>query len=362
MYRISLRFPPSTPKYSYRIVPLVTPPTKRKAFTLLHLRPSQPSQLTPLVVRSSSEGTLAVVVFTALLTGSIVLYKGLKPTQTAADVRAALEVPKEAEELAIMIGAPLPGRPGNLTSEQEEKLKEFWAAVLHVFGVPQLVDGTDASETSPTAQKVQATISATEKKSKKSRGGLFSKKKDEKTVAGGADGAASADGEDKYGQVMEFQKVLEDSAPEDLRKAFWSMVKHDNPDGLLLRFLRARKWNIQNALVMLIATMHWRMQEMKVDEDIVKRGEAGAAQDGESSNAAVKKEGQDFLAQMRMGKSFLHGSDKEGRPMCFVRCRLHKQGEQSETSLERYTVYTIETARLLLSGNIDTAVRGTFLT
>lgn len=41
--------------------------------------------------------------------------------------------------------------------------------------------------------------------------------------------------------------------------------------------------------------------------------------------------------------------------MCFVRVRLHKQGEQSEESLERYTVFIIESARMLLSPPVDTA-------
>jgi hypothetical protein len=35
--------------------------------------------------------------------------------------------------------------------------------------------------------------------------------------------------------------------------------------------------------------------------------------------------------------------------------RLHKQGEQSEESLERYTVYIMETARLMLQPPVDTA-------
>ncbi|KAJ8104666.1 hypothetical protein OPT61_g10634 [Boeremia exigua] len=56
-----------------------------------------------------------------------------------------------------------------------------------------------------------------------------------------------------------------------------------------------------------------------------------------------------------MGKSFLHGLDSAGRPLCVVRARLHKAGEQTEESLERFTVYTIETARLLLRPPIDTA-------
>lgn len=134
------------------------------------------------------------------------------------------------------------------------------------------------------------------------------------------------------------------------------MVKSDNPDGLLLRFLRARKWDIDKALVMMVSTMQWRAKEMHVDDSIVRDGEAAALDASASSDAAIKKEGEDFMAQLRLGKSYLHGTDKEGRPMCTVRVRLHKQGEQSEKSLERFTVHVLETARLLLVAPVDTAV------
>jgi len=63
------------------------------------------------------------------------------------------------------------------------------------------------------------------------------------------------------------------------------------------------------------------------------------------------------MHQLRIGKSFLHGWDKQGRPICYVRVRLHKAGEDSEDSLERYTVYIMETARLMLNNHVDTAVR-----
>jgi hypothetical protein len=134
------------------------------------------------------------------------------------------------------------------------------------------------------------------------------------------------------------------------------MVKHDHPDGLLLRFLRARKWDVEKALVMMVSTMRWRSSDMHVDDDIMWNGEMKAWEDSQGSDPAKKKLGQDFLDQMRLGKSFLHGLDKEGRPMCFVRVRLHKQGEQSEESLERYTVFVIESARMILSPPVDTAV------
>ena len=249
-----------------------------------------------------------------------------------------------------MAGAPLPGRPGNLTPEQEEKLKDFWIALFHVFGVSDGAADRGADASRPESQKANPEVASSDKAAKKKRQSLFGRKHDEST------GGSIADGEDKYGQNKEFQKTLETYKPEELRQAFWNFVKFDDPDAVLLRFLRARKWNVQNALVMLVATIHWRLSEVKVDSDIVPRGELGALEDSESADAKVKKEGHDFLEQLRIGKSFLHGTDKDGRPMCIVRVRLHRAGEQTEKSLERYTVYTIETARTLLHDNIDTAV------
>jgi len=80
--------------------------------------------------------------------------------------------------------------------------------------------------------------------------------------------------------------------------------------------------------------------------EIVRKGESDAITSGGDEG---------FMKQLRMGKTFLHGVDKEGRPICVVRVRLHKQGDQSEQSLERYTIYIIETARLMLRSPVDTA-------
>ncbi|KIX00589.1 uncharacterized protein Z518_09654 [Rhinocladiella mackenziei CBS 650.93] len=253
-----------------------------------------------------------------------------------------------------------PGHLGNLTPEQEAKLREFWAVTLKVFGVedPQRANGTDT----PTTEDTQSASEDTKDKKKSGkRLGLFKRQEDKESSNGSATTPMkyfsnnNADSDDKYGQVKEFQQILATQSPESLRATFWSMVKADHPDGLLLRFLRARKWDVDKALVMLISTMRWRSQEQHVDDDVVFRGEGGALEDSQSTDPAVKREGEDFLAQLRLGKSFLHGTDKEGRPLCFVRVRLHRGGEQTVRSLERYTVYVIETARLALRPPVETA-------
>ncbi|KAI4794897.1 CRAL/TRIO domain-containing protein, partial [Aureobasidium sp. EXF-8846] len=245
-------------------------------------------------------------------------------------------LPLDSELESDMAPTALPGRPGSLTPDQEEKLRELWLQTLDVFGVisgarPSL-DTASVASTAPADPK------------KKSKLSMFSRKnKDADHSADNTD-----DENDKHGQAKEFRQALQSQSPESLRTAFWGMVKHDDPDALLLRFLRARKWDVQAALVMMIASLHWRSQEMHVDDDIVYKGEGGAVIDAKSApDATTKKDAEDFLTQLRMGKSFLHGVDAEGRPVCVVRARLHRAGEQTEKSLERFTVYTIDTARMM---------------
>ncbi|KAI4716924.1 CRAL/TRIO domain-containing protein [Aureobasidium sp. EXF-10727] len=244
-----------------------------------------------------------------------------------------------------MAPTTLPGRPGSLTPDQEEKLRELWLQTLDVFGV---ISGARPSVDAASAASTPAPADP----KKKSKLSMFSRKnKDADHSAENTD-----DENDKHGQAKEFRQALQNQSPESLRTAFWGMVKHDDPDALLLRFLRARKWDVQAALVMMISTLHWRSQEMHVDDDIVYKGEGGALIDAKSaSDATTKKDAEDFLTQLRMGKSFLHGVDAEGRPVCVVRARLHRAGEQTEKSLERFTVYTIDTARMMLRPPIDTA-------
>jgi hypothetical protein len=260
---------------------------------------------------------------------------------------------------------PAPGTIGTLTAEQEAKLQEFWVLVLHVFGIKP--DGLG-----PAAKtKGDGDRPSTPKKSKR-RWALWSRGGDDdddakstssgKSVASEKDTSARlaamaiADGDDKHGQSKEFQQALAEMTPEEIRTAFWNMVKHDHPDALLLRFLRARKWDVQRALIMLISTMRWRMQEVQVDDDVMFNGEALALQQAQSSDPVEKKKGEEFLYQMRKGKSFLHGVDRMGRPICVVRVRLHRSSDQGVDTLERFTVYTIETARLLLAPPVETAV------
>lgn len=232
--------------------------------------------------------------------------------------------------------------------------------IFQVCAVWPTEDASGSIDTAGSAAEKAGSLKGEKTKKKRS---LFSRKgkKDGDPVsatpasAGGNVVQLKEGEDDKYGQTKHFYETLVNQSPESIRDTIWSMLKHDHPDALVLRFLRARKWDVEKALVMLISTMNWRAHDMHVDDDIMKNGEGGAAE-LENGTDAVARVSADFLAQIRMGKSFLHGVDKNGRPICFVRVRLHRQGEQVEESLERYTVYIIETCRMLLQAPVDTAV------
>ncbi|KAL2890471.1 Phosphatidylinositol transfer protein CSR1 [Ceratocystis lukuohia] len=264
-----------------------------------------------------------------------------------------MHIPPAAEKATSMTSTTIPsGHVGNLTPEQEEKLKKMWAALYRIFGVTSSGDDTSATTNGTSALLGPSSDTAKDgEKEKLKKKSLFSRKPKEPTDAA----TAQADADDKYGQTKLFQEALQKETPDALRNTLWSMIKHDDPDSLMLRFLRARKWDVEKALIMLISAVSWRSSEMKLDTDIMVNGDAGALRDSISGTGDAKIDGIGLMDQIRMGKAFFHGCDKESRPLCFVRVRLHHQGEQSEASQERNTVLLIETARLMLQPPVETA-------
>lgn len=79
-----------------------------------------------------------------------------------------------------------------------------------------------------------------------------------------------------------------------LAAEFWSQAATDDLDVLLLRFLRARKWNVNEAFEMLVAAIRWR-HAFEVRK-LVLEGESGLKQE-----------------LLESGKSFFWKTDVNGR-------------------------------------------------
>ncbi|KAJ5107389.1 hypothetical protein N7456_004064 [Penicillium angulare] len=155
-------------------------------------------------------------------------------------------------------------------------------------------------------------------------------------------------------EIRSMENILSKMSPEEMSFSILKMIKQEHPDSLLLRFLRARKWDVGKAFTMMITNILWRKQ-MEVDDDILPKGELYAFRQSRDHGLTTKerKEGQDFIEQLKTGKSFLHGFDREGRPVNYVRVRIHKPGAQTEEALERYIVHVIESTRLVVVPPIE---------
>jgi hypothetical protein len=91
-------------------------------------------------------------------------------------------------------------------------------------------------------------------------------------------------------------------SPAEYQTAFWSFVQAEHPDTTVLRFLRARKWNVEKAMEMLVLALEWRIT-MDVEEVV---------QDGEE---ALDARYPGFLEQLKNGKVIFRGHDRQGRPL-----------------------------------------------
>ncbi|GAD99721.1 CRAL/TRIO domain protein [Paecilomyces variotii No. 5] len=241
-----------------------------------------------------------------------------------------------------------PGHVGNLTIDQEKKLKQFWTVLLQSWDL----NLSDADLLAPVTtgdapkghrrwfslsrgqtQLSQETYPAIPPR-------LFD------TLKGLNTGA------DEFNAI---QAILTKLPGDELRWAYITILKQDHPDALCLRFLRAEDWNVPKGFIKFITALHWRVKEYKVDEKILARGEQYAVDESQrTDNSSGKKDAEGFVVQLHTGKGHFHGCDKLGRPICIVRVRLHDPNDQTEKALNDYVIHCIEMVRLLQVPPVET--------
>ncbi|OGM51216.1 hypothetical protein ABOM_000267 [Aspergillus bombycis] len=242
------------------------------------------------------------------------------------------------------------GHVGSLTQDQEEKLLQLWAIFLRSCD-PELY----RTDTNHSGQTTSTT-------SPKQRRKLFSLSWSEDTVKSNDVPSvppkllSELEAMKMSAQEIKLiQQVLTKLKPDELRSAFFAMMKQDHPDTFLLRYLRAEKWDVSKGFVKFVSALEWWSKQQQVEGEVIRKGELHALQQSQSATGSTdKKDGEGFMAQLHMGKGFFHGSDKSGRPICVVRARTHKPGAQSEKALNSYILYNIELMRLLLVPPVET--------
>lgn len=217
-----------------------------------------------------------------------------------------------------------PGRIDKLTPVQVRKLKDMWSQILLFTGA-----------IAPNLKSITSARSARshESKKKKKRGFFGMRKNGEvKELITPSEEEAKA-----------FKDVLDGLTPEQVSELLFHMLKADNPDNLLLRFLRARKWDVKAALQMFGTTLAWRLAN-DVNNSLY-TGE----------RVAMETNDEEFLLQARAKKSYIWGHDFRGRPIVHIKTYNHDPKAQGEESMIKFTIFIIETARLCMKDPTDTA-------
>ncbi|KAJ2609208.1 phosphatidylinositol transfer protein csr1 [Coemansia sp. RSA 1365] len=119
------------------------------------------------------------------------------------------------------------------------------------------------------------------------------------------------------------------------RSAFWQAATQiGNADSWVLRFLRARKWEVSEAMEMIKSTLKWRTGQ--AIEEIMYFGES-----------------QLHYHTMDTGLSFACTNDRLDNPVFVVRVRVNIDSNRSILAIKRFLCWQIETSQLLSTGNAD---------
>lgn len=254
-----------------------------------------------------------------------------------------------------------PGRVETLTDDQEHVLKQVWMYILHFQGYnirpPGPLVRSNSLHSARSAKTQDSTI--TNEKKEKKKGGLFGRLKrnkgtdeimqshhnshnQEAILKRTLSNQSAIDPNVKHSTDLKVHSALRSLNPKETEEGFWNALRHDSPDNFMLRFIRARKWDVDNSLLMLAHSIEWRTNESRVDQ-VLRASELGC----------LEKSQEGVLKQFRSGKCIIRGRDKKGRPVVIVRPRFHHSSEQTFEEVEVFTLLLIEYARLMLTEPVD---------
>lgn len=132
-----------------------------------------------------------------------------------------------------------------------------------------------------------------------------------------------------------FSQLMDRVDSNPISQEFYDQMGAEDPDTLLLRFLRARKWNIIDASLMLIDTLYWH-RSFGVGR-LMREGEPAV-----------------FQYLLTCNKHYAWNVDHKGRLVIWITSRLHDKNRQTLQQNLEALVYLVEQARRLMAPGTET--------
>ncbi|EST07337.2 CRAL-TRIO domain protein [Kalmanozyma brasiliensis GHG001] len=224
-----------------------------------------------------------------------------------------------------------PAYRGNLSDDQQKDLREIWRRLFELFEKKKDVSERVMKEGGPAKVKKGSKSADTGGKDGKDAGKDIPKDDKAKEEAKKAE------------EMKEMNEFIDTYGGPILRTTMWEFTKMDHPDTSVLRFLRARKWDIDRALAMLAAACKFRLE--KDVAGIIYKGEDGL------------KDVPGFMNQFRRGISYIKGNtDKMENPIYFIHVARHFTSAQKHEVLQDYVLLAMENARQITTAPYEKAV------
>ncbi|UZJ53653.1 hypothetical protein CBS101457_002973 [Exobasidium rhododendri] len=214
------------------------------------------------------------------------------------------------------------GYVGNVTPDHYRKLQELWVSFFSVCdrAIGTKMEGAkgDISEWGFDTDLVKKRLNA---------GSTIKNSGIEKD-----DGAK--DMASKRMEEANMEKLISTYGADALRSTFWSLCKQDHPDTTMLRFLRARKWDVERATAMLASTLKWRL-------------DTGVDHMSENGDLSNDKEIPKYITQQSTGKVYALGCNINEQPVCYVHFKKHLIWGQPSSTMKKFIICQMESWRLL---------------
>ncbi|WFD44076.1 hypothetical protein MPSI1_002741 [Malassezia psittaci] len=221
-----------------------------------------------------------------------------------------------SKRLPVSEVQPLPGHIGNLNQEQNAKLAEMWGLFFSV------IDNPDKAKSGKIAAD-----------------------------AGNADDhlhGLSKDDKDKaiksqHEEQESLKALFKTHGVDEFYSQFWFLVGPDAPDMVMLKFLRARKWNVHRAFAMLANCVKWRIESNVID--LLYRGDEGMGQLDDK-----------YLMQLEAEKTYATGATDDLMPLIYINVKRHLAKAQGPETMTRLVILSAESFRTLMTHPSDKIV------
>jgi hypothetical protein len=128
--------------------------------------------------------------------------------------------------------------------------------------------------------------------------------------------------------------------PEELHGAFWKNQRQDLLDNWVLKFVRARNFDVERSLAMFTRDLDWRTNECRAYEWLLE-GDAPLY---------IKGTNQGFVKNFLVNKAWIRGRDKKENIVFLFRAKMHMIADANPSDeMRRWCVTMIEWCRLFMS-------------